>query len=278
MIITIPAEHEDAASAFLIELGAAGVWVETNSAAVHLHIFFPMTEKGKIGAIRNGLQRLIPEGNVALSTALRPEEAWQTAWQRHSVPVQRIGKNLLIGAPWHFPLSNPARRKEIQLAPGMAFGTGTHATTRSCLALLDRLITPSVDGELLDVGTGSGILAIAGAKLGAEQVTAVENDPVALAVARENAKINGMAQKISFRKTFPRRRYRWVVANMTGPVLMELSGMLARSVAPGGTLILSGILARESGEVLLRYRGGFALERKIRKGEWITLLLQKKKR
>ena len=233
--IALPAEHEEPASAFLVEQGAGGVWVEPKGPCVHLHVFFPMEERGRVEAIRTGLRRLAPRGEITLSTALRPEEEWQTAWQKHSVPIQRIGKRLLIGAPWHFPLPNHSRREAIRLTPGMAFGTGTHATTRGCLMLLERLVRREARGALLDIGTGSGILAIAGAKLGAEAVTAVEIDPIALAVARENAKINGVASQINFRKTIPAHaRHRWVVANVTAPALIDLSEALTQSVGPGG--------------------------------------------
>ncbi|WP_168061032.1 50S ribosomal protein L11 methyltransferase [Candidatus Manganitrophus noduliformans] len=276
---TVPAEDEARAAAFLIEQGAGGVWVESNGALVHLHVFFPVQEEGRVAAIRKGLRRLVSKGKVALLTALRPEEAWQTAWQKHSVPVQRIGKRLLIGATWHFPLANRSGREVIRLTPGMAFGTGTHATTKSCLILLEKRIGEEERGRLLDIGTGSGILAIAGAKLGAIGVTAVEVDPVALAVARGNARINGVASKIVFRETLPSRsRYWWVVANVTAPVLIELSEAVTDRVGPGGTLILSGILASEWRGVLLRYRERFTLVRRIQRGEWITLLLEKRKK
>jgi ribosomal protein L11 methyltransferase len=277
--VTLPAAYEESASAFLIGQGAEGVWVESNGGYVHLHVFFPKEEEGRVGAIRKGLRRLVSKGRVALVITLRPEEAWQTAWQKHSIPIQRIGKRLLIGAPWHFPIRNAAKREVIELAPGMAFGTGTHATTKSCLLLLEELIWPRAGGTLLDVGTGSGILAIAGAKLGAEAVTAIEVDPVALSAARKNAKINGTSSKIFFRKKIPSRsRYRWVVANVTAPVLIELSEILTRLVAPGGKLILSGILASEWANVLAHYRPQLTLLRKMRKGEWVTLLLEKRKR
>lgn len=277
--VTLPAEHEERAAAFLVEQGAGGIWVESNGSDVHLRVFFPIQEKGSVGAIRKGLRRLIPKGRIAFLTALRPEEAWQTAWQKYSVPIQRIGKRLLIGATWHFPLSNRSGRAAIRLTPGMAFGTGTHATTKSCLILLEKRIGNEKRGTLLDIGTGSGILAIAAAKLGAAAVTAVEVDPVALAAARENARTNGVASKIVFRKTIPSgARYRWVVANVTAPVLIALSGVVTDRVRPGGTLILSGMLASEWRDLFSRYRERFTLIQKIRRGEWITLLLEKKKR
>lgn len=276
--VSLPVEYEEQASGFLIAQGAEGVWVEGEGPRVHLHVFSPAEEKGRVEAIRKGLRRLASKGRVAVRAAVRPEEEWQTAWQKHSVPIQRIGKRLLIGAPWHFPLPNRAHREVIRLAPGMAFGTGTHATTRTCLVLLEGLLRKGSE-SLLDVGTGSGVLAIAGVKLGADRVTAVEIDPVALAAARENARINGAVSKIVFRKTIPPgSRYRRVVANLTAPVLIGLSEILARSTEPGGALILSGILAREWADVFARYDTEFVLSRKVRKGEWITLLLEKRKK
>ena len=276
--IDLPADYEERASAFLVGQGAEGVWVEPAGLRISLRVFFPVEEKGKAAAIRSGLRRLVSNGALSVREALRPEETWQTAWQKHSVPIQRIGKRLLIAAPWHFPLRNPSGREVIQLAPGMAFGTGTHATTKSCLILLEELIRPPARGSLVDVGTGSGLLAIAGAKLGADRVTAIEIDPLALAVAKENAKINRVASNVIFRKTIPSGSdARWVVANLTAPALIALSGSLPALVRPGGRLILSGILATEGAAVIARY-SALTLLRRIRKGEWITLLLEKRKK
>ncbi len=278
MIIALPADCEEEAAAFLVDQGTGGIWIESIGPQCRLHLYLPVEEKRKAAAIRRGLRQRMPNVTLSIDEALRPEEEWQTAWQKHSIPIQRIGKRLLIGAPWHFPLRNRSGREVIQLAPGMAFGTGTHATTKSCLVFLEGLIGRSARGALLDVGTGSGILAIAGAKLGADRVTAVENDPIALAVARENARINGVASKIIFRKTLPSRAdYQWVVANMTSPALVDLAEALTRSVKPGGKLILSGILITEWTDVFARYRTHCLLLRKVRKGEWITLLLEKKR-
>lgn len=274
---TLPAEYEEAATAFLVEEGAAGVWVEPAGSRIRLRVFFPPEAPSKADAIERGFCDRGMKG-VEIASALLPEEAWQTAWQRHSVPVQRIGRRLLIGAPWHFPLSNPDRRKVIQISPEMAFGTGTHATTRSCLLLLDRLVPGRRRGRLLDVGTGSGILAIAAAKLGVEAVTAVEIDPAALSAAGKNARVNGVASRIAFRETIPSRgRYRWGLANLTGPLLVSLADSLGDRILPGGTLILSGMMAAERSEIIARYRARFVVVKKIRRGEWITLQMERKR-
>lgn len=228
--------------------------------------------------MRSGLRARGIDQEASVASALLPEEEWQTAWQRHSVPIQRIGKRLLIGAPWHFPLANPTGRKVIQIAPGMAFGTGTHATTRSCLTLLETLISGRRRGPLLDLGTGSGILAIAAVRLGMAAVTAVENDPVALAAAKKNARVNGVASRILFRKTIPSEaQYRWGVANLTGPLLLSLSERWSALIPPRGKLILSGMLKTETAGVLARYRKRFLVLKKLRRGEWVTLLMERKR-
>jgi ribosomal protein L11 methyltransferase len=130
---------------------------------------------------------------------------------------------------------------------------------------------------LLDVGTGSGILAIAAAKLGAAAVTAVENDPVALQAAKENAALNGVADRIIFRKTIPRAaRYSRLVANLTAPTLISLAPSLSRGVSERGKIILSGILKEQVEGVLERYRPSFSLLKSKRGGEWVTLLMTRR--
>ncbi|MBI3805472.1 MAG: 50S ribosomal protein L11 methyltransferase [Nitrospirae bacterium] len=276
--LTLPLELEAEATALLIDLAAGGVWVEPADRFIRLRVFFPSEERGRVEAMRSGLRARGIDQEASVASALLPEEEWQTAWQRHSVPIQRIGKRLLIGAPWHFPLANPTGRKVIQIAPGMAFGTGTHATTRSCLTLLETLISGRRRGPLLDLGTGSGILAIAAVRLGMAAVTAVENDPVALAAAKKNARVNGVASRILFRKTIPSEaQYRWGVANLTGPLLLSLSERWSALIPPRGKLILSGMLKTETAGVLARYRKRFLVLKKLRRGEWVTLLMERKR-
>jgi ribosomal protein L11 methyltransferase len=184
---------------------------------------------------------------------------------------------MMVAPPWDLPAPGRSNRTLIQILPAMAFGTGTHPTTRNALLFLEACILTEGRRSVLDVGTGSGILAIAAAKLGADRVTAVENDPVALAAAEENAKLNGVASKIVFRKTIPRApRYSCLVANITAPTLISLSSSLTRPVSKGGKIILSGILTGEREAVLNHYKGSSSLLKSKRGGEWVTLLLARR--
>jgi ribosomal protein L11 methyltransferase len=165
----------------------------------------------------------------------------------------------------------------VVLDPGMAFGTGTHPTTSLCLAALSELLSVRHGAAVLDVGTGSGLLAIAAAKLGAGRVAGNDNDPVAVAVARENAARNGAAVELT---TDPvpalRGPFDVVVANILANTLVELAPQLAAQLAPGGVVLLSGILAPQEEEVraaylaqgLARLSGGDR-----RDGEWSLLAL-----
>jgi ribosomal protein L11 methyltransferase len=173
-------------------------------------------------------------------------------------------------------------RQVITIEPGMAFGTGTHATTRGCMSFIET-VTRSFHGTAftaLDVGTGSGILAIALAKLGAKKIWALDNDPVAVKVARENLEINDVESSIALsgkklreiRKMFP-----LVVANLTAETIIDLAADLFRRVAPKGFLVLSGILNSKAAGVIHRLApDGFRVVRRRKEKEWTTLLLRRK--
>lgn len=275
--VTLPAEWEERATALLIELGAGGVWVEPAGASVDLNLFFPQPVWIGEEALRRKLAGRLPMEEIPIRSRLIPEEAWQTAWQARSVPRQRIGKRLVVAPPWDLPAPGRSRRLLIQVLPAMAFGTGTHPTTRNCLLFLEACLSAEKRPTLLDVGTGSGILAIAAAKLGAVKVTAAENDPVALQAARENAALNGVAARIVFRKTIPRdTRYACVVANLTAPTLISLAPSISRKVSKRGRIILSGILKEQVEGVLARYQETFFLLKSKRGGEWVTLLMARR--
>ncbi len=170
----------------------------------------------------------------------------------------------------------------ITIEPGMAFGTGTHATTRCCLEFLEEA-TASVEQEsitALDVGTGSGILAIALAKLGASRVLALDSDPVALKAARDNVRINRVRRTVKLshcRLGTVKGSFAVVVANLTAETIIDLAALLQKSVSAGGYLILSGILKPKSAEVLRRFSPRpFKLARQTTQKEWVTLLLKRK--
>jgi len=263
----------------LVALGSNGVWVEEEKGSVHLKVFFPgdLSQMEIIKSIRKTLTTLIPQKKISIASEQLPEEQWQTAWQKHSIPRQKIGKKLLVIPPWEKIEKKHTKRKVITLSPGMAFGTGTHGTTRTCLIFLEEVLTKGKTKVMLDVGTGSGILAIAGAKLGISQITAVENDPVALKAAKENAKENRVSPKINFRKTISRQKtFSIVTANISAVTLRQLENKLSKVVSQRGYLILSGLLKEEYKEIFLLYGKFFSLIQTKQKNGWVTLLLRKK--
>jgi ribosomal protein L11 methyltransferase len=270
----------DAVSNFLIERGSPGVVIKKNE----VQAYFACPEDSAL--IRRDVQRFLrgirgmyPEmGQDQLRWRILRDRNWNSAWRRFFSP-QRVGQEFIVAPPWA-KLPRLGRRHLIVIEPGMAFGTGTHATTRGCMEFIER-IARSLDKKqftALDVGTGSGILAIALAKLGARKVWAVDNDPVALNVAKENIRYNAV-QKNVFCSAGPLNRLRTfpiVVANLTAETISTLAESLSKRVSPGGYLILSGILRLKT-EQLVRDFGsaGFRLIKLKEEKEWATLLLKR---
>ena len=195
-------------------------------------------------------------------------------WKR-GLGVRRITDRIVVCPSWLEAGVQPGD-VVIQLDPGMAFGTAEHGTTRGCLRLLDGLV---VGGEqVLDIGTGSGILAIAAARLGAANVRAVEMDPLACEAAVENAAANGVSDRVLVEEVavtdgwmadLPVRD--GVVANLETHLLLPLLGGLASSTRPGGWLLLSGILVDERDAVVAAVRhvqAGMSLEAEEVDGAW----------
>ena len=171
----------------------------------------------------------------------------------------------------------PLRRVPALLIPaGMAFGTGEHATTATCLRLLVDVSRAQSEGwEMLDLGTGSGILAIAGRMLGAKRVEAGDFDPHAVRTAKENVKVNGVdrvvVRKMDVRAWQPERTWEVVAANLFSGLHLEVAPKFAQAVAPGGKLIFSGILRGQETEVTgAIQKAGFAIEKLVRKGKWVS--------
>ena len=270
----------DAVSNFLIERGSPGVVIKKNE----VQAYFACPEDSAV--IRRDVQRFLrgirgmyPEmGQDQLRWRVLKDRNWNSAWRRFFSP-RRVGQEFIVAPPWA-KLPRLGHRHLITIVPGMAFGTGTHATTRGCLELIER-VARSLDKKpftAIDVGTGSGILAIALAKLGARKVWALDNDPVALKVAEENIRYNAV-QKNVLCSAVPLNRLRTfpvVVANLTAETILSLAESLSKRVAPAGYLILSGIL-RPKTEQLVRYFGstGFRLVKLKEEKEWATLLLKR---
>lgn len=205
---------------------------------------------------------------------------WATVWQERYHPIP-IGKKLAVVPTW---LENPfPNRIPIRMDPGMAFGSGTHTTTQLCLALLEDTLIGPFTGEMIDIGCGSGILSIAAAKLGVKKVLGVDTDPDAVRISCENAKVNGVSDKVSFREGSVRdileqdREVPLVVANMIAQILKDLFDQgLGSLVQPGGRIILSGILLEQLPGILSPLdEAGFTCLRQKIEGEWVGLVAEK---
>ena len=181
-----------------------------------------------------------------------PQRDWRTAWHEHFGIVRiRAGRGIAIRPP-HLAYEPSDGEVVIDLAPGLAFGTGQHQSTRLALALLAEAMAEHTARNVLDLGTGSGILAVAAAKLGAETVTAVDIDPIAVEAARDAARRNGVAHRVQVLEgSVPAgAQYDLVLANLTADLLQGLAEEIAAAAASGGRVIVSGFLTARSGEVV----------------------------
>jgi len=215
------------------------------------------------------------------TVAILQEEDWANSWKEHFKPT-RIGNRLVIKPSWE-SFTPQSGDIVLELDPGMAFGTGTHATTRLCLEALERLIDTEqalVRGEgVLDVGCGSGVLGIAAALFGAARVVAIDIDPIAITVTTENAASNGV-DKILAASQMPLAEvsgeYSLVVANILAEALVQMSALLTARVVADGFLILSGILAEREEFVIAGFAAQpLSLHAVSRQEEWCCIVFRK---
>lgn len=208
-----------------------------------------------------------------------PKVDW-LAENRRAFPPVAVGRYFVFGT--HFAGAPPSGARLIKLDASIAFGSGEHATTRGCLLALDRLSRRRRARRVLDVGCGSGILAIGAARSWPAQVVASDIDRDSVRLAAENVQRNGVAARVSvscgdgLARVRPRRGYDVVLANILARPLCRLSGAIARAVRPGGIVILSGLLAGQESEVRGAYRARrLRLSRRIRIAGWHTLVFQR---
>jgi ribosomal protein L11 methyltransferase len=216
---------------------------------------------------------LRPIGDVR--TRVVQEADWAEAWKAH-FPVLRVGRRLVIRPTW-LEFEPEAGDVVIDLDPGMAFGTGLHPTTRLCLAALERIADAGrvTDTRVLDIGCGSGILAIAAARLGATSVLGVDTDPIAVEATAANAARNGLGGRIAARDgSLPSGDgpFDVVLANLIASVLVGLAPLLVAELRPGGTLLASGIHFDRETEVRAVFEAaGLDVRERSVEGDWIAL-------
>src|SRR3989304_4102674 len=217
---------------------------EDSREIVSLRAYLPLGEEGKLKAIRAQLGRI----GWRLKTSALKETDWSQKWKKGLRPIRVTykGASIVIKPTWKKSAKRPGE-KIIEIDPGMAFGTGGHATTKMCLKAIlrlvkDKLLPPAHDNDILDVGTGTGVLAIAAMKLGFRKAVGIDIDRVAVDVAKKNARDNRAKVTLSARPVETiRGRFSLVAANILAGELIRLSPPIKDRGRPGGWLILSGI-------------------------------------
>ena len=259
----------------------ADAWDETEvppPRQLMLRAYFPdddqlETKKQKLEAALGHMRLMYPMPSPVYR-ALDAED-WAEAWKAHYQPM-RIGRRLLIRPLWIDVTLAPGDI-EIALDPGMAFGTGAHPTTQLCLEALERLMEPAQD--VFDLGAGSGILAIAAAKLGARKVLALDTDPIAVEATTENAKANGVSDKVIAEQGSlanvlgSARRFHLAVVNILARVILQLAEQrLGEIVRPGGIVLCSGIIDTQLDEVeAAMRRSGLQPYARRQQGDWVLV-------
>ncbi|MFU0832260.1 MAG: 50S ribosomal protein L11 methyltransferase [Oscillospiraceae bacterium] len=210
-----------------------------------------------------------------IETASCAQEDWINNWKQYFHPIP-VGKKLLIRPDWE-QTDNPEGRVVLDLEPGIAFGTGTHETTRLCMEFLEEFVTPGC--SMLDVGCGSGILAIAALLLGAERAVGVDIDPLAVKTAEENARRNHVENRFTgicgSLTEQVEGTYQVVAANIVADVILELLHNIGDFMAPDAVLILSGIIDEREQDVLEGLQSSFTVIGRREEKGWVALAVKK---
>ncbi len=232
--------------------------------------------EGRYARIDTAVRLVAHVGDVSeLRVRVIKEEEWQESWKEH-FHVLRVGMRTVIVPTWrtYEPRENDV---VITIDPGMAFGTGHHPTTRMCLELLETHVEPG--DRVLDLGCGSGVLSIAAAKLGASDVLGLEIDPIAASVAERNVRENRVQNTVTTDEaTLPHPQaksdeYDLLVANVSAKVITELAEHIVEAVRSGGTLVFSGILDKQSTEVIERMLAlGVQFDEGLTDADWVALV------
>ena len=303
--VRVDTSHEamDLVSEILQELGAAGVVIEDpallneyirsglwdytdlkeseETEVVRVKAYWALDEEleGKLQHLAVWLDGLasngIDKGAGAVSWKAVADEDWAETWKEF-FHTEKIGARTVIKPTWE-EYEAKAGEIVVELDPGAAFGTGQHATTSLCIRALEELVRPGM--TVFDVGTGSGVLAIVAAKLGAKRVEAVDFDPVAVRVARENVRQNGAEDVVRTERSDLLKSVEGeadlIIANIIADIIVRLFGEVKGSLAAGGTMLLSGIIEDRLADVVeAAGRHGFSVEKIEQEKGWAAVIVK----
>jgi ribosomal protein L11 methyltransferase len=259
----------------LTQNGCLGVIEDKDS----LIAYFPATKNvdnilNELSVQKAILQKVDREHELIFDYNLIPDQDWNESWKKGFAPLD-VGEHFSILPPWEDERSG---RINLIIDPGMAFGTGHHETTRSCLVLMEKYDGITEKGRFLDLGTGTGLLAIAASILGYNQVVAVDTDPLAIEAARKNLELNHVVN-IELREGSvieTAGTFDCIAANIISGVLILLAHEISSHLKPSGIAILSGILADQADEVIRAYeQTGLKFIESFPDDKWVSLVLRK---
>ena len=303
--VSVDTSHEatDLVSEILQELGAAGVVIEDpallneyirsglwdytdlkeseETEVVRVKAYWALDEEleGKLQNLSERLASLaqhgIDKGAGAVSWRAVADEDWAETWKEF-FHTEKVGARTVIKPTWE-EYEAKAGEIVVELDPGAAFGTGQHATTSLCIRALEDLVRPGM--TVFDVGTGSGVLAIVAAKLGAKRVEAVDFDPVAVRVARENVRQNGAEDVVHTERSDLLKSVAGeadlIIANIIADIIVRLFGEVKGSLAAGGTMLLSGIIEDRLADVVeAAGQHGFSVEKIEQEKGWAAVVVK----
>ncbi|MEM6730688.1 MAG: 50S ribosomal protein L11 methyltransferase [Myxococcota bacterium] len=313
LTVQLPASIADDAAAALISAGASGVQVlgtdtlappDDELSAVADHVEPIPVEEDAIATLiatfedtedpsaatpevldsLEGIGLLLEPSDLQWQT--RENTDWAERWKDFFEPLE-LSPRFWVIPSWRKEYEVPDEAIQLFIDPGMAFGTGQHATTALCAELIDRRLRPNTHQSLFDVGTGSGILAIAAAKLGVARILGIDIDPEAVEVAKENARLNDVDGSIELSDRLVQdvhERFDWVVANILAAPLIQLAPHILKCLVPGGQLVLSGLLSGIQAAEVTRAFEAAAVEtghpdlrliETLDRGEWAALRFAK---
>jgi ribosomal protein L11 methyltransferase len=273
--ITIPGQFKDTLLRKLAELGSLGALDQDHT----ITAYFPATTQ--LSAIVGELQVVLLLLNAAehdvpvrIEHSLLPDTDWNESWKKGFTPID-VGERFVILPPWEHPSGN---RIPLIIDPGMAFGTGHHETTRSCLVLMERYADAVRKERFLDLGTGTGLLAIAALALGFRSVVGVDTDPLAIEASRRNIALN-KADRIELHEAGIDKcegKFDMIAANLISGTLVQLAGEIASRLMQAGVVIMSGILSGQDDEVVsVAKNSGLDCVERLSDGKWVSLVCKR---
>jgi ribosomal protein L11 methyltransferase len=255
----------------LMDLGSLGIIDQDSSIVSYfLETTSPATIKNELLLIQALIEKSGDRQRLSFDYTILPETDWNESWKKGFTSID-VGELFAILPPWERPSGS---RIPLIIDPGMAFGTGHHETTRSCLVLMERYAGAVKLDRFLDLGTGTGLLAMAALALGFRSVVGVDTDPLAIEVSRRNIELN-KAEKIELIEGGIDRcegNYDMITANLISGTLVQLSGEIASRLVPAGIVIMSGILKGQDDEVVAAAKNsGLGCIERLFDGKWVSL-------